>query len=176
MERLCTDFRGLWIRLAVPKKQPIPSCANREEAWLHNCKEISDQVKKIVFSRQLSSQGDHQKMYSARVQHASILLPFPSVICKTNGSQHQPVALPSSPLKAVKQNFLLHSHYHVARRLSACMVGRGTSLPNCKKLLCGPWKMTTHRSRCFRELLSMSLCLLSTAVKTNISQEWKHGL
>lgn len=36
MEWLCTDFRGLWIRLAVPKIKPISSWADREEAWLHN--------------------------------------------------------------------------------------------------------------------------------------------
>lgn len=106
---------GALIRLEVPKNKPTPSCADREKKFGFTSKEISDKVKKsILLSRQYSSQKDRKKMWPARVQHASIFLPFPSIILKMNGSQYQPVVPPLPSLRAVKQNFLLQSHYHVS--------------------------------------------------------------
>lgn len=136
--------------------------------------------KSIILSRQYSSQKDRKKMWPARVQHASIFLPFPSIILKMNGSQYQPVIPPLPSLRAVKQNFLLQSHYHVSPE-EETWGGKRDVIPQLHRLLWEPRKMTTHTGDDVPESFwAWSWCLLPTATKkilaASISSEWKLGL
>lgn len=71
----------------------------------------------------------------------------------------------------MKQNCLVHSYHHVPQGLRR----KRNFTPKLQKNFSGELQeVTAEGNRFSRELLSLSLALFSTAVKANISQEWKH--
>lgn len=139
--------------LHIPRTQnkPTPPWADRKEAWLPNF-EISE--------------GENSLFHTITSNRCSIPLFSSLFSCYLQGRWFP------SPLKAIKQNLLVHSYHHAPQELSR----KRNITPKLQKAFSGePQEVTAEGSRCFRELLSLSLGLFSTALKANISQEWKHG-
>lgn len=139
--------------LHIPRTQnkPTPPQGDRKGAWCPNFK---------------ISEGENSLFQTIISKGCSIPL-FSSLFFCCLQDRWFP-----SPLQAIKQNFLVHSYHHIPQGHSR----KRNITPKLQKSLSGePQEVTAEGSRHFRELLSLSLGLFSTALKANISQEWKHG-
>lgn len=120
--------------LHIPRTQnkPTPPWADRKEAWLPNF-EISE--------------GENSLFHTITSNRCSIPLFSSLFSCYLQGRWFP------SPLKAIKQNLLVHSYHHAPQELSR----KRNITPKLQKAFSGePQEVTAEGSRCFRELLSLS--------------------